>query len=95
MSKTVARELKDVAIRFLFPDIAIPSIAYHKICNFIDSEFKELGTCVMYKLNSEFMKLVTYLGLEHLVEEKEVIVKSSTLLANEDCRYYLKEIYHC
>ena len=66
MSKSVSKKSKDVAIRFFFPHLATSSIAYRKISNFIDSEFKELGTCVMYKLNSEFMNLATHLGLEHL-----------------------------
>lgn len=73
-----------VAISFLFPELSVNSEAHVKIRKFIREEHEQLGTSVLYYLNSEFMQLLSSLSLS--IGKKEVIVTDKTVRATKDYR---------
>lgn len=74
-------------IRFLFPDLTPSSTIYKKLHQFIENEYKRLGTCVLCAnreiVNDEFPDLMKSLNLPS-IGKKEVIVNEASVQVTED-----------
>ncbi len=80
----VPKEVKGSVISFLFPGLEQSEAAFSEISSFIDSKFKRLHTCVLYRLNEDFMRILSKYDLS--VGDKEVIINDGTVLATDDLR---------
>lgn len=86
----VPRAFKKAAINFLFPHLTEYSKEYIELCRFIDSEFNKIQACVMYRFNSDFVKLLSRLGLE--IDREEVIINGNYVFASSNYSYFLSII---
>ena len=82
----VPETLKDSAIFFLVPSLSEQSNveAINEISNFIDSKFKRLHTCVLYRFNEEFMRILSKYDLS--IGDKEIIINDGAVLGTDDFR---------
>lgn len=80
-----------VAINFLFPELSVHSEAHQEIRNFIRKQYEEIGACVMYYLNRDFMDLISSFSLS--IGTKEVIVTEKSVRATEHYHNNLSIIF--
>lgn len=87
----ISKEQIEVAINFLFPGLGPNSTRYRKISKFIRSEFRRLGTCVLWFRNKAFMNLLSSLSLT--IDKKEVVVTPRAVLATKSYSQYPRLIF--